>query len=447
MTSSESQTALIELLEAAKRRFIARNPRSAEHQLIAARVMPGGNTRTVLFYEPFPLVMARGEGCRLWDVDDHEYIDFLGEFTAGIYGHSHPIIRQAITAAVDNGLSLASHHVLEARLAGALCERFALERVRFTNSGTEATLMALSLAREITRRPKMMVFEGAYHGSLLNFRGAGRTLNVPFEFVMAPYNDSTQTLELLQRHRSELAAVMVEPMLGSGGCIAASREFLGMLREATEQIGAVLVFDEVMTSRLAPGGLQAVLGIRPDLTTLGKYLGGGSSFGAFGGRAALMDHFDPRRPGALPHAGTFNNNVISLAAGLAGLTQVYTPEQAEALNRRGSELRERLNALCRQARAPLQFTGIGSLLNAHATTGAINAPRDLAAAYHDVEGLLFFDLVEKGIYTARRGFIALSLALGAAELDRLVAAVGEFLEAHESQLTRLSAARDAARAA
>jgi glutamate-1-semialdehyde 2,1-aminomutase len=210
-----------------------------------------------------------------------------------------------------------------------------------------------------------------------------------------------------------------------------------MLRTQTQQSGALLVVDEVMTSRLGPGGLHRELGIRPDLMTLGKYLGGGSSFGAFGGRAELMDRFDPRRPDALPHAGTFNNNVISMAGGLAAVTQVYTPEQVRALNARGETLRERLNALCRAAAAPLQFTGIGSLLNAHGTSRPIRSPRDLSTASPEVEALLFFDLLEQGCYLARRGFMALSLALGQPEFDSLSEAVATFLARHKEPLTAL----------
>lgn len=351
------------------------------------------------------------------------------------------MIRRALSAAIDGGLNLAAHNLLEARLAAALCARFpSLERVRFTNSGTEANLMAVSLARVATGRPKVMVFEGAYHGGVFTFGSGNRALNAPFEFVIAPYNEPPECERLLLQHSSALAAVVVEPMLGSGGCIAAEREFMSLLRARTQQVGALMIVDEVMTSRLGVSGLHAALGISPDLMTLGKYLGGGSSFGAFGGRAELMDRFDPRRPDALPHAGTFNNNVLSMAGGLAAVTEVYTADQVRALNARGEALRERLNALCRAAGAPLQFTGIGSLLNAHGTSRPIRSTRDLRATSVDVEALLFFDLLERGFYLARRGFIALSLALGQPEIDRLADAVADFLARHEAPLTRLEAA-------
>jgi glutamate-1-semialdehyde 2,1-aminomutase len=340
--------------------------------------MPGGNTRTVLFYAPFPLAIAHGEGCRLRDMDGADYVDFLGEYTAGIYGHSHPVIRAAIDRALDGGINLGAHNLLEARFARAVCDRFGLERVRFTNSGTEANLMAISLARVFAYRPKVMVMEGGYHGAVFTFSGNGSPINAPFEFVLAPYNDIDATVALIERHATELAAVVLEPMMGGGGCIQAEPAYLHALRAATQRVGALLILDEVMTSRLAPGGLQSVHGVKPDLTTFGKYIGGGMSFGAFGGRADIIDMFDPRRSDALPHAGTFNNNVLTMSAGLAGLTEVYTPAAAQALNARGDALRERLNALCRAADAPVQFTGRGSMMSVHMTRAPIRSAADAA---------------------------------------------------------------------
>jgi glutamate-1-semialdehyde 2,1-aminomutase len=418
-------------LDEAKERYLARNPLSLARWLEAVTVMPGGNTRTVLHYAPFPLAMARAEGCRLWDADGHEYVDFLGEYTAGLYGHSHPVIRAAIDKALDGGISLGASNMNEARFARAVCERFGLQRVRFTNSGTEANVLAISLGRIFTRRSKVMVFNGAYHGAVFGFAGGGSPINLPFETVLAPYNDSERTRALITE---DLALVILEPMIGSGGCIPARPDFLAMLRQETARVGALLVFDEVMTSRLAPGGLQSVVGVKPDLTTLGKYIGGGMSFGAFGGRGEIMDRFDPRRRDALPHAGTFNNNVLTMAAGLAGLTEVYTPDAALALNARGDALRERLNADCRKADAPLQFTGFGSMLAVHATRDPVTNPEAVAAADQKLKELFFFDMLAQGIWLARRGMMTLSLPIGDAECDTLAAAVEEFLSARRSLL-------------
>ena len=424
-------TSIDAALDAAKEAYVTSAPASMARYVEAATVMPGGNTRTVLHYAPFPLAMVRAEGCRMWDADGRAFIDFLGEYTAGLYGHSHPVIRAALNRALDNGIGFGASNMTEAKFARAVCERFGLQRVRFANSGTEANLLALSVARIFTRRQKIMVFHGAYHGAVFGFAGGGSRVNVPFEYVVAPYNDIERTRALVTE---DLAAVILEPMIGSGGCIPASPAFLHMLRHQTERTGALLILDEVMTSRLAPGGLQSVHGIQPDLTTLGKYIGGGMSFGAFGGRAEIMDLFDPRRADALPHAGTFNNNVLTMIAGLTGLTEIYTPEAAAALNARGDALRDRLNALCLDADAPLQFTGRGSMLAVHTLRGPIASPEMAAKADPKLKELFFFDMLAQSIWLARRGMMTLSLPVGDAECDALVAAVGEFLSARHSLL-------------
>ena len=418
-------------LNEAKETYVISAPFSMARYVEATTVMPGGNTRTVLHYAPVPLAMVRAQGCRMWDADGREYIDFLGEYTAGLYGHSHPVIRAAVDRALDNGISFGASNMTEARFAKAVCDRFGLERVRFTNSGTEANLLAMSLGRIFTRRKKVLVFNGGYHGAVFGFAGGGSPINVPFEYVVASYNDIEGTRALISE---DLALVILEPMIGSGGCIPASGEFLRMLRAETQRVGALLVLDEVMTSRLAPGGLQSVHGVKPDLTTLGKYIGGGMSFGAFGGRGEIMDLFDPRRANALPHAGTFNNNVLTMSAGLAGLTDVYTPDAAHALNARGEALRGRLNALCQAVDAPLQFTGMGSMLAVHTMRGPIRCPEDAAKANAKLKELFFFDMLARGIWLARRGMMTVSLPIGDAECDALVASVEEFLSVRRSLL-------------
>ena len=306
-------------LAEAEEQYRAANPKSLAQHREACAAMPGGNTRASIHVDPFPLTIARGEGARLWDLDGHEYSDFLSEFTAGIYGHSHPAIIRAITEALAGGLNFGAQSQAEARFAAAICARFpSIELVRFTNSGTEANLMAVSAACAITGRRKILVFAGGYHGGVFYFRGHGSAINAPFDYLIGRYNDLDAVHDLVRPCRGELAAILVEPMQGTTGCIPAEREFLAGLRALADETGAILIFDEVMTSRLAPGGLQEAHGILPDMTTLGKYLGGGMSFGAFGGRAEIMERFDPRRPDAFQHAGTFNNNVLTMNAGYVG---------------------------------------------------------------------------------------------------------------------------------
>jgi glutamate-1-semialdehyde 2,1-aminomutase len=421
--------ALDEAVRDARAAYVARNPASAKQYAAASEVMPGGNTRTVLFYEPFPLTILRGQGCEVFDADGHRYFDFMGEYTAGLAGHSNVVIAEAIKHAVDNGLSLSGHTRVESEFAEIVAQRFpAMELLRFTNSGTEATLLALTLARITTGRKKVMAFDGGYHGSVFVFKDAVNQVNVPFDWVFAPYNDAAAAAKLIAQHKDDLAAVIVEPMQGSGGCIPAEQDFLATLRKGTEKVGALLVFDEVMTSRLAPGGLQTRYGIRPDLMTLGKYVAGGMSFGAFGGRADLMRRFDPRQAGALGHAGTFNNNVLTMSAGIAAMTKVVTQDRLDAVNARGDALRARLQGLCREHSAPICITGIGSLFTIHGVAGPVRSNADITAQDQRIKEVMFFDLLEQGIYLARRGMAALSFEINDAACDAFADAFDQFLK-------------------
>jgi len=412
--------ALCAALAAAKTRYAERRPASRAEWQSAARVMPGGNTRTILYFDPFPACMASGSGCDLEDVDGLRYVDLLGEYTAGIYGHSNPVIQAAVIEALRNGLCLSAHNRAEARLATLICSRYpSIELVRFTNSGTEANLLALATALAFTGRERVLVFEGAYHGSLLKFGEPRSPINVPHRFIVAPYNDIDAARAAIREQAADLACILVEPMLGAGGCIPGDPAFLGMLAQEARAARSLLIFDEIQTARLSTGGRQALLAIRPDLTTLGKYHGGGLSFGAFGGRAEVMSLYDPRRPEALAHAGTFNNNVPSMAAGYAGLSQLLTAEALDTLNQRGDSLRARLNELLAAVDARFELTGLGSLMNFHYTGDPASTSTALA--------LLFFDLLERGHYMAPRGFIALSLAVDDAALDSFVDAVREVM--------------------
>jgi glutamate-1-semialdehyde 2,1-aminomutase len=416
-------------LAEAQAEYRARNPKSLRQYEEACAALPGGNTRSAIYVEPFPLTMARGEGAHLWDLDGHEYVDFLSEFTAGVFGHSHPAIRRAIDRALDSGWNLGAQGAAEARFAAAICARFpSIDLVRFTNSGTEANLMAVAAARAITRRDKIVVFAGGYHGGVFYFRGKGSAVNAPFDFLLGEYNDIEGTRALVASNGSDLAAILVEPMLGGSGCIPATRGFLAELRALASETGAVLIFDEVMTSRLAPGGLQEVHGILPDMTTLGKYVGGGMSFGAFGGKAEVMEWFDPRRKDGFQHAGTFNNNVLTMNAGLVGLTEIYTPERAVALYRFGDGLRERLNAVVRRRGLAMRFTGLGSMIGVHMTAAPIRSAADAAKGHAGLLDLFYFDLLARGVWFAKRGMMTLSIALDEADADKLVATVEEFVE-------------------
>ena len=400
----------------AQARYVTANPMSAAQYDRAVASLPGGNTRSALFYPPFPLTIERGEGARIWDADGHAYRDFLGEYTAGLYGHSHPRICEVIASTLANGFVLGAPSRHEEELATLMCERFpSCERVRFCNSGTEANLMAISAARAHTGRSHIMAFNGGYHGGVLLFAGGVNPINAPYPFVLGEYNDTEGAIALIEKHARELAAILIEPMLGTGGGIPAEVGFLHALREAATRHDIALIFDEVMTSRLAPGGLQERHGVIPDMTSFGKYLGGGMTFGAFGGRADIMDRYDPRRADALPHAGTFNNNVLTMAAGAVGLREIYTPQAAQALNARGDALRDHLNAIAKRHDFPAMVTGLGSIIAVHFQRHPIRRPADAQHTHPDARALFHMEMLLAGVYVGRNGFMSPSLALGEAD--------------------------------
>ncbi|RMI14848.1 aspartate aminotransferase family protein [Sinorhizobium meliloti] len=423
-TSSQNSTLDASVLEA-RQRYAAKRSNSAALHRKALSVLPGGNTRTVLAYAPFPTAMARGEGCRLWDIDGNAYFDLCGEYTAGLFGHTETRIHSALHQAMARGLSLAAVGEAEQRLASILCERFrGIDMIRFTNSGTEANLIAVSAARVATGRSHIIAFRGGYHGSVLYFPVTGTSpIAAPFPVTVCEYNDTEGTVAAIKTVGHDLAAVIVEPMLGSGGCIAGSPEFLKTVAEATRATGALLIFDEVMTSRMSGGGMQQRLDIQPDVTTLGKYVGGGMSFGAFGGRREVMEIFASR----VSHAGTFNNNVMSMAAGIAAMGKVFTPAVADGLFSLGEHLRDKLNAICETSGAPLQFTGIGSLATPHFRRGDITCAYATSAVEEKMKELFFFDMLDAGIYLARRGMTALTLPTTETDLTQFTDAVQAFV--------------------
>ncbi|KAK7521226.1 glutamate-1-semialdehyde 2,1-aminomutase [Phyllosticta citriasiana] len=429
MTSSSCGAAAA-ALEAARARFTARNSNSRRIHDDATRSLPGGNTRTVLHTAPFPVAMKSGRGCHVVDEDGHEFVDFVGEFTAGLYGHSQPVIVETLRQTIESvGLNLGAATAQEVAYARLLCERFRLDRVRFCNSGTEANLHALAAARRFTGRRKVVVFEGGYHGAVLSFGHGVAANNVDAgNWVLARYNDVDSTQAVIEQ-TADVAAVLVEGMQGAGGCIPASRHFLHAVQEAATKVGAMFILDEVMTSRLAPGGLQSMVGLSPDLTTMGKYLGGGLAFGAFGGREDVMRVYDPREQDALAHSGTFNNNTLAMHAGFAGLSRVYTPEACVRLTEVGEDLLKRLRAVTEGTKAT--FTGMGSIMSLHITDSGVCD----AVEREDLKELFWLEMMESGFWITRRGMLALILDTPQAELDRFVDAVSAFLERHGELLT------------
>jgi len=438
-SAAEIAPMLDELLAAAERGFVDANPQSRMRHARACDVMPGGHTRQTLYYAPFPLIIARGQGARVIDLDGHEYVNLLGDFSAGLFGHTCEPIQDTVRETVQAGISLSGPNIRELELAELISQRIpAIEQIRFCNSGSEACLFAAQLARHATKRAKLFVFSGCYHGGFMIYGASDPSLSIPFAVIKATYNDLEGTRASLRANGADIAAVFIEPMMGSAGCIPATVEFLTMLREETARVGALLVFDEVLTSRLGPGGLQGLLNIKPDLTTLGKFWGGGFTFGAFGGSRNLMRHLDTQTGGALSQGGTFNNNVVTMTAGLVGARDVYTPDACKHLNALGDRLRERLNALGRSLGLGFQATGIGSVMNTHWHDRPITNPSQVEPPASPLRRLFHLEMLRRGYYVAQRGLIALSIPLRESDLTGFAQATEAYLIQHADVLARAS---------
>ena len=433
--------ALRSAIEDARSRYVSANPLSQAADEDAARYLPGGNTRTVLHFDPFPLTMVKGSGATLTDLDGHTYIDCVGEYSAALFGHSNDIIKAAISAALDNGIAMGAPTQYERELAGLLCERFpGIDQVRFCNSGTEANLMALCSARIVTGRNKILAFNDGYHGGVIKFLGGKCALNVPFDFVMADYNDIDGTSAVIDEVGSDLAAVIVEPVLGAGGNIQGNRQFLNMLRQKTEDTGALLIFDEVKTARLGPAGIQGMLDFNPDMTTLGKFIGGGLPSGAFGGSAEVMAQFNPKKKGAIAHAGTFNNNVCSMAAGCAAMSKIYTPEVASDFFDTSEAFRLSLNEMFKAKAMPLYANGLGSMIALHFSSEPTKRPSDITAGCRSLRPLLHMELLLDGLLVCGRGDLFLSLPMTDEHLSEVRGALEGFVDRYKPLVEEVLAA-------
>ena len=423
--------------------YRAWSPESARLIEEGRRIFPGGDTRMSAHFGPYPLFIERAEGSRLFDADGHEIVDFMNNFTSLILGHANPGVVDAVTEQVRRGSAYAAPTRSQLELGALLKERLpSVEQLRFTSSGSEATLMTLRCARAATGRQKIMKMEGGYHGSyelaevsLVPLPGLAGPRDAPEpvpidasipesvlgDVVPCPYNDPERARALIERHANDLAAVIVEPVLGSMGMIPATREFLETLREATLAHGILLIFDEVITLRLGLGGAQEIYGVTPDLTAMGKMIGGGLPIGAFGGRQDLMQLFHPDERQPVMHASTFSGNPLSMAAGLAAMKQVDAPT-VDRLNELGNGLRAGFALAFERQGIRGQATGLGSLVNVHLTLAPVTDPRQVLAvmsrAAH-VDSLLHLAMLQRGIASASRLMYCTSAAM--TELDVLLA--------------------------
>src|SRR3954464_10609105 len=408
--------------------YRASSPRSAALHETARRVMPGGDTRTVAFHAPYPLVITEGRGCRIKDADGRTYIDLLNNYTSLIHGHAHPAIIAAVSERLPFGTAFPAPNEAQTQLAEIIVDRVAsVDLVRFCNSGSEAVMNALRAARAFTGRDLIVKMEGGYHGTyddvevsvrpdphdpasgpdhapiaVLGTRGvpANTTDNV----VVTPLNDIDAAERLMRERGQEVAAVIVEPVMGSSGMLPADRAFLESLRVLTLEHDALLIFDEVMSFRLEPGGMQQHYRVRPDLTTFAKIIGGGFPVGAFGGRAAVMEQFDPLRPSPLWQSGTFNGNLITMVAGVAAM-DAYGLEEVARINALGERLRAGLRTALADAGLSGTVTGYGSFVGLHLGATNVHTYRDPAVIDKGLYRLLHLALLLERVSVAPRMMI------------------------------------------
>jgi glutamate-1-semialdehyde 2,1-aminomutase len=416
--------------------------------------IPGGVNSPVRAFRAVggePIFFKRGSGAYLTDEDDRRYIDYVDSWGPMIVGHAHPEVLAAVKAAVDNGLGFGAPTAIETEMADKICALMpAIEMVRMVNSGTEATMSAIRLARGFTGRDKIVKFEGCYHGhadSLLVKAGSGAlTLGVPTspgvpaavaaDTVTLDYNDPDQVGAAFGQLGEDIAAVIVEPVAGNMNCVPPVAGFLETLRRCCDESGSVLIFDEVMTGfRVALGGAQALYGVKPDLTTLGKVIGGGLPVGAFGGRADIMAHIAPLGP--VYQAGTLSGNPIALAAGLATLGLVAQDGFHDRLDASAQKLTQGLRQLAAEAGIGLATNQVGGMFGLFFTDDAeVSSFKQVAACDLERFTRFFQGMLAEGVYFAPSAFEAafISSAHQEAELDQT-------LEAARRVFARMGAAR------
>ena len=430
-------------------------PRSLELFERARKVMPGGNTRTTVFIDPFPIYAARGEGCRVWDVDGNVYYDCINNFTSMIHGYAQPEAVEAVRDQLPNGTAFGAPTLSEIELAELLVSRMtSVEHIRFANSGTEGVMMAIKAARAFIGRAKIVKIEGAYHGSYdfaevsLDSSPAnwgdmpkstayakGTPRSVLDDVIAVPFNDVEALEAVLSAHGREIAGVLIDPMPNRAGLIPARIEYLEALVKAAHAQGALVIFDEVISFRLGYSGAQGLWNIKPDLTALGKIIGGGFPVGAVGGSVDVMAVFDPTagKP-ALPHGGTFTANPVTMRAGLAAM-QALTPPVFAYLDRIGKLLRDGVNASLEKNKLAGRCVGLGSMFKIHFTANPIVDYRSVYPSPAERKKLdrLHKGLLDRGVLSASYGLFALSTPMSEQDATNILLAIDDTLKSISQQ--------------
>ncbi len=425
--------------------------RSSELFAAARARIPGGVNSPVRAFRGIgrePFFVDRAQGAHLWDVDGNEYIDYVGTWGPAILGHAPPVVVDAVNAAAARGVSFGIPNPFEVEMAELICRWVpSIEKVRMVNSGTEATMSCLRLARGFTRRDKVIKFDGCYHGhvdALLVQAGSGAlthgtpdSAGVPNDFAQLtlslPFNNIDAVRAAFRANKDQIAAVILEPIPANAGLYFPQENFLQLLRDECAREGALLIFDEVMTGfRVGRGGAQALYGIKPDLTALGKVIGGGLPVGAFGGRAEIMDLLSPLGP--VYQAGTLSGNPLAMAAGLAQLRELERSNGWQLLEQLGAQLEHAVRETLRELNRPLTFHRIGSMFCLFCTDQPVT---DLASAQKSDREMFvryFRHCLDHGVYFApsqfETGFI--STAHSASDIERTAAVMREALSGSSS---------------
>ncbi len=431
---------LSSLRQQAEDLYRARTPRSRALDVEAQALLPGGDTRSGTHFQPYPSYMDAGHGTTLVDVDGNELLDFTFNSTSLIHGYAHPAITKAIDEQAKRGTAWNAPNASLLKLARLLCARVpSLELVRFCNSGTEANMHALKAARAFTGRDRILKMDGAYHGTYegveLNLAASssdprpvpatgGVPRNAADNVLLAAFNDAESAATIIRAHRDELAAVVVTPILTRPSLGLPTPGYLEALRQVTRDNGVLLIFDEVISLRVSAGGAQERFGVLPDLTAMAKIIGGGLPVGAFGGRADVMRVFAHGDPPAVAHAGTFNGNPLTAAAGVAAI-ELLTSDAFAQLAKGGSRLHAGLQHVGERLGIGLEVTSAASLVSIDAPS-SVKSDRQQAANAAELLRLLQLALLTRGIKTS--GLLAVSTVTTDAEIDRLVATFADVLE-------------------
>jgi glutamate-1-semialdehyde 2,1-aminomutase len=423
--------------------------RSEELFARALKRIPGGVNSPVRAFKAVggtPLFIDKAEGARVWDADGRAYIDYVGSWGPMILGHAYPPIVEAVRSAAERGTSYGAPCAAEVELAERVARLVpSIEKVRFVSSGTEATMSALRVARGFTGRRKILKFEGCYHGhadGLLVAAGSGvATLGIPgspgvpegtvADTLVAPFNDVASVEAIAEAHGRDLAAVIVEPVAGNMGLVAPREGYLKALREITRRVGALLIFDEVMTGfRLASGGAQQLYGITPDMTCLGKIIGGGLPAAAYGGRAAVMDAVAPVGP--VYQAGTLSGNPLAMAAGCAALDGLMQPGAYDRLEALTARLQAGLVRAAEAADVPLTVNRVGSMITAFFCRGPVTDYASAKSSDTARFGRFFHAMLDRGVYLPPAQFEAAFVSLAHTDKD-----VDDTIDAAKEALRRI----------